>query len=100
TPNDPSAEIYENGGVTDVGSIKIPYLLARYLGMFASGRKHGVMISEGQFVARLAEHELDDTYAWVVPGLERQQVAEAGAPEVAEDAPVVDEGAPAVPAPV
>ncbi|GJZ00731.1 hypothetical protein Tco_0518160 [Tanacetum coccineum] len=40
----------------DVGSVKVPYLLARYLRLFASGRKQGAMISGGQFVARLAEH--------------------------------------------
>ncbi|GJT54583.1 hypothetical protein Tco_0989637 [Tanacetum coccineum] len=67
----------------DVGSVNIPYLLARYLGMFASGRKRGVMISEGQFVARLAEH-----------------VAAAGALEVAEGAPDVDESDHAVSVPV
>ncbi|GKD89931.1 hypothetical protein Tco_1365438 [Tanacetum coccineum] len=44
--------------------------------------------------------ELDDTWAWVALGPERQQVAAVGTPEVAEDTPVVDEGAPAVPAPV
>ncbi|GJX76290.1 hypothetical protein Tco_0323101 [Tanacetum coccineum] len=31
----------------DVGSVNIPYLLARYLRMFASGRKHEEMISKG-----------------------------------------------------
>ncbi|GJZ79101.1 hypothetical protein Tco_0643938 [Tanacetum coccineum] len=40
----------------DVGSVNVPYLLARYLRLFASGRKQGVMISGYQFVARLAEH--------------------------------------------
>ncbi|GJY46583.1 hypothetical protein Tco_0435646 [Tanacetum coccineum] len=40
----------------DVGSVNTPYLLARYLRRFDSGRKHVVMISGGQFVARLAEH--------------------------------------------
>ncbi|GKE03409.1 hypothetical protein Tco_1395427 [Tanacetum coccineum] len=44
--------------------------------------------------------ELDDTWDWVAPGLERQQVATAGAPEVVEDALVVDEGALDVPTPV
>ncbi|GJW55158.1 putative reverse transcriptase domain-containing protein [Tanacetum coccineum] len=60
----------------DVGSVNIPYLLDRYLRLLASGRKRGEMISGGQFVTA------------------------AGAPEAAEDGPVVDEGAPAVPAPV
>ncbi|GJY92808.1 hypothetical protein Tco_0508590 [Tanacetum coccineum] len=40
----------------DVGSVNIPYLLARYLRMFASRRKRGAMISGGEFFARLAEH--------------------------------------------
>nr|GEW65611.1 hypothetical protein [Tanacetum cinerariifolium] len=40
----------------DVGSVNIPDLLARYLRMFASGRKRGAMISGGQFVTRLPEH--------------------------------------------
>ncbi|GJS21776.1 hypothetical protein Tco_0450408 [Tanacetum coccineum] len=38
---------------------------------------------------------LGDTWAWVALGPERQQVAAAGALEVAEGAPVVDEGVPA-----
>ncbi|GJS12488.1 hypothetical protein Tco_0406960 [Tanacetum coccineum] len=37
--------------------------------------------------------ELDDTWACVALGLERQQVVAAGAPEAAKDALVVDEGA-------
>ncbi|GJT87240.1 hypothetical protein Tco_1068957 [Tanacetum coccineum] len=40
----------------DVGLVNIPYILARYLRMFTSGRKRGAMISRGQFVARLAKH--------------------------------------------
>nr|GEV84745.1 hypothetical protein [Tanacetum cinerariifolium] len=40
----------------DVGSVNIPYILARYLRLFASGRKQGAMIFDGQFVARLAKH--------------------------------------------
>ncbi|GJV45905.1 hypothetical protein Tco_1430441 [Tanacetum coccineum] len=71
----------------DVGSVNIPYLLSRYLRLFSSGRKRRAMISKGQF-------------AWVAPGPERQPDVAAGAFEVAEDAPVVDEGALAVPAPV
>ncbi|GKG19807.1 hypothetical protein Tco_0376906, partial [Tanacetum coccineum] len=31
----------------DVGSVNIPYLLARYLKMFTLGRKRGAMISRG-----------------------------------------------------
>ncbi|GKD10722.1 hypothetical protein Tco_1190407, partial [Tanacetum coccineum] len=40
----------------DVGSVNVPYLLARYLRLFAVGRESGAHISRGQFVARLAEH--------------------------------------------
>ncbi|GKE18830.1 hypothetical protein Tco_1426407 [Tanacetum coccineum] len=40
----------------DVGSVNVPYLLARYLRLFAIGRKSRALISGGQFVARLAEH--------------------------------------------
>ncbi|GJU57604.1 hypothetical protein Tco_1235370 [Tanacetum coccineum] len=40
-----------------------------------------------------------DTWAWVAPGLERQQVAAAGAHEADEAGPAVDEGAQDVPAP-
>ncbi|GKD70200.1 hypothetical protein Tco_1324290 [Tanacetum coccineum] len=40
----------------DVGAVKVPYLLARYLRLFATGRKNGEHISGGQFVARLAKH--------------------------------------------
>ncbi|GJS77868.1 hypothetical protein Tco_0727749, partial [Tanacetum coccineum] len=36
----------------DVGSVNVPYLLARYLRLFTSGRKQRAMISGGQFVAR------------------------------------------------
>ncbi|GJX00836.1 hypothetical protein Tco_0184749 [Tanacetum coccineum] len=112
--------------VMDVGSVNVPYLLARYLRLFTLGRKQGAMISRGEFVARLAKHfrlftemrlqgltvivrelsvidmaelvrlqiceEIDDTWAWVASGPERQQVAAAGTREVAEDAPIVDKG--------
>nr|GEW91431.1 hypothetical protein [Tanacetum cinerariifolium] len=86
----------------DVGSVIIPYLLARYLRFFTLGRKQGAMISRDFPEIGMAElvrleicEELDDTWAWVAPRPERQQVTVAGAAEVA---PVVDEGALAVPA--
>ncbi|GJS95081.1 hypothetical protein Tco_0802049 [Tanacetum coccineum] len=44
--------------------------------------------------------KVGDTLAWVASGPERQQVVTVGAPKVAKDALVVDEGAPAIPAPV
>ncbi|GKD24318.1 hypothetical protein Tco_1230532 [Tanacetum coccineum] len=40
----------------DVGSVIVPYLLAKYLRLFAARRKSGAHISGGQFVARLAKH--------------------------------------------
>ncbi|GKE97266.1 hypothetical protein Tco_1582121 [Tanacetum coccineum] len=40
----------------DVGSVSVPYLLVRYLRLFAAGRKSGAHISGRKFVARLADH--------------------------------------------
>ncbi|GJU85663.1 hypothetical protein Tco_1293209 [Tanacetum coccineum] len=85
----------------DVGSVNVPCLLARYLRLFAAGKKSGAYISEGQFVARLqisVEH--DNTWAWVAMGPERQPDAAAGALANAEDAPIIDEGGQADPTPV
>ncbi|GJS96447.1 hypothetical protein Tco_0803415 [Tanacetum coccineum] len=44
--------------------------------------------------------EIDDTWAWVALGPERQPDAAAGAPRVAQDAPAVDEGVQTNPVPV
>ncbi|GJU14094.1 hypothetical protein Tco_1136490 [Tanacetum coccineum] len=77
---DPMLRLCHRG--VDVGLVNTPYRLARYLRMFASGRKLGAMISRGQFVAP--------------PGPKRQHVTTVGAPKVIEDAPIVDEGAPAI----
>nr|GEV04286.1 hypothetical protein [Tanacetum cinerariifolium] len=65
----------------DVGLVNIPNLLARYLRLFASWRKHRAMISRA-----------------LGPG--RQQVAAVGSPEVTKDAPIVDDGALVILAPV
>ncbi|GJY77052.1 hypothetical protein Tco_0482168 [Tanacetum coccineum] len=43
---------------------------------------------------------LGDTWAWVSPGSERQPDVVADTPEAAREAPAVDEGAPADPAPM
>ncbi|GJV80177.1 hypothetical protein Tco_1516047 [Tanacetum coccineum] len=67
----------------DVGSVNIPHLLARYLRLFASGRKSRAMISRGQFICE----EPDDTWAWVAPGPERQQVVTTGALEAPQPLP-------------
>ncbi|GKD59524.1 hypothetical protein Tco_1297033 [Tanacetum coccineum] len=75
----------------DVGSVNIPYILARYLRIFTSGRKRGEMISRGQFVAHLAEH---------FRLLTEQPDAAASALEDVHGALNVDEGAQVVPAPV
>ncbi|GJR24105.1 hypothetical protein Tco_0972632 [Tanacetum coccineum] len=91
----------------DVGSVNVPYLLARYLRLFASGRKQGATISSDLLVIDMDElvrlqicMELDNTWAWVAPGPERQPDAAAGTPKATKDALVADEGALAVPAPV
>ncbi|GJV07660.1 hypothetical protein Tco_1345316 [Tanacetum coccineum] len=76
----------------DVGSVNIPYLLARYLRLFAAGRKSETHISGGQFICM----EVDDTWAWVAMGPERQPDAAASAHGVAQDAHAVDEGVQAV----
>ncbi|GKC26846.1 ribonuclease H-like domain, reverse transcriptase, RNA-dependent DNA polymerase [Tanacetum coccineum] len=90
----------------DIDSVNVPYLLARYLRLFAVGRKSGAHISGGQFVARLAEHfglltvEILGgltTWAWVSIRPERQPDAAAGPPTDDEDAPIVDEGGQADP---
>ncbi|GJS31615.1 hypothetical protein Tco_0492235 [Tanacetum coccineum] len=117
----------------DVGSVNIPYLLARHLRRFTTGRKSESHISGGQFMGRLAQlfglltteifqgltvispelpiidmaelvrlqiyEQLDDTWAWVSMGPKRQPNAAAGAPGVAQDALIVDEGGQADPAP-
>ncbi|GJW70646.1 hypothetical protein Tco_0127563 [Tanacetum coccineum] len=83
----------------DVGSVNIPYLLARYLRRFATRRKSGALISGGQFVAQLAEHfgllieerlqglmicvELEDTWAWVLAGPARHDGDAGGVVEEA-----------------
>ncbi|GJW50984.1 hypothetical protein Tco_0092335 [Tanacetum coccineum] len=97
----------------DVGSVNVPYLLARYPRRFAVGRKSRAYISGLTVIALelqiidMAElvrlqicMQLDDTWAWVAMGPERQPDATAGAPRVAQDALIVDEGGQAVPAPV
>ncbi|GKF77230.1 hypothetical protein Tco_0229700, partial [Tanacetum coccineum] len=57
------------------------------------------LIDMGELVKLNICREIRDYWAWVAPGPERQQVAAAGAPKVAKDALVVDEGA-ADPAPI
>ncbi|GJY65469.1 hypothetical protein Tco_0467707 [Tanacetum coccineum] len=94
----------------DVGSVNVPYLLARYLRLFADGRKSEAHIFGGQFVARLAEQfrllaaEILGELTVITPKLlvidmAEHPVATVGAPAVTEDAPIIDEGGQANPAP-
>ncbi|GJV31090.1 hypothetical protein Tco_1391490 [Tanacetum coccineum] len=95
----------------DVSSVNIPYLLARYFSLFSSRRKRGAMIFGGQFVARLAEHfglHIEERLQGLIVIVQdlpmivmaELQVAAAGALEVAEGAPDVDESDHAVSVPV
>ncbi|GJR65613.1 hypothetical protein Tco_0011678 [Tanacetum coccineum] len=90
----------------DVDSVTVPYLLARYLRLFAAGRKIRVIAPELPIIdmaepVRLQIYaQFDDTWAWVAIGPERQPVAVAGAPTDAEDVLIVDEGGQANPTPV
>ncbi|GJS74291.1 zf-CCHC domain-containing protein [Tanacetum coccineum] len=82
--------------------------LAEHFGLLTEERLYGLtvivrdlpMIDMAKLVRLQICEELDDTWAWLAPGLERQQVAAAGALEVAEGAPDVDEGDQVVSAPV
>ncbi|GJS88906.1 hypothetical protein Tco_0771542 [Tanacetum coccineum] len=70
----------------------------RHLKRHTEGRKSGARLYRGHFIRRLAHHfGLEMTG---LPGPKWQQDATAGAPKAAEDAPAVDEGGQAVPAPV
>ncbi|GKC45090.1 hypothetical protein Tco_1062812 [Tanacetum coccineum] len=86
----------------DVGSVNIPYLLARYLRRFAARRKSGAHISSGLFVAQLAEHfrlltdEILGGLTVIAPELQMIDMAEL----VAQDAPIINEGGQAVSAPI
>ncbi|GJZ06369.1 hypothetical protein Tco_0540162 [Tanacetum coccineum] len=83
----------------DVGSVNIPYLLARYLRRFAAGRKSGAHISGGQSVARFAEH-FELLTAKILGGL-MVIAPELPIIDMGElDAPIVDEGGQADPSPV
>ncbi|GKD83094.1 hypothetical protein Tco_1349933 [Tanacetum coccineum] len=82
----------------DVGSVNVPYLLARYLRLFAARRKSGAHISSGQFVARLAEHfglltvEILGGLTVIAPELPIIDMTGL-------DAPIIDEGDQTDPAP-
>ncbi|GJX06577.1 hypothetical protein Tco_0194509 [Tanacetum coccineum] len=57
------------------------------------------IVGRSQAPKKICE-ELDDTWAWVASRPKRQPNATAGAPKATRDAPAVDEGALAVPAPM
>ncbi|GJR14993.1 hypothetical protein Tco_0797645 [Tanacetum coccineum] len=66
---------------------------------YAEGRKRGARLSGGHFVGRVIEHfrlhiceRLGDTWVWVAPGPERQQVAAARALEDVKGAHAKVEG--------
>ncbi|GKA63849.1 hypothetical protein Tco_0763455 [Tanacetum coccineum] len=87
----------------EVGSVNVPYLLARYLRLFAARRKSRAHISGGQFVARLAGH-FGLLTEEILGGLTVIALiwpdAVAGAFAVAKDVPAANEGDQAVPVPV
>ncbi|GKE02284.1 hypothetical protein Tco_1390267 [Tanacetum coccineum] len=58
------------------------------------------VIDMGELVRLQICEKIDDTWAWVALGPERQPDDVAGAFEATEDAPIVDEGGQAVLAPV
>ncbi|GKD79651.1 hypothetical protein Tco_1342272 [Tanacetum coccineum] len=75
----------------DVNSVNVPYLLARYLRLFAAGRKSGDLISRGKSMLTFF-----DIWAWVALGLERQPDATTGTLKAAKDAHIDDEGGQAI----
>ncbi|GJR16952.1 hypothetical protein Tco_0965479 [Tanacetum coccineum] len=82
--------------------------LAEHFGLLTEERLQGLtvtaltlpVIDMAELVRLQICVEIDDTWAWVALGPERQPDAAAGAPEAAEVAHVVDEGDQAVLAPV
>nr|GEY77359.1 hypothetical protein [Tanacetum cinerariifolium] len=89
--------------------VNLPYLFAYYLFSHAKRRKSRAHMSEGHFIARLADHfrllmgeSLQElTFLdWVASGPERQPITAVGALEVTEGAPIVDEGVLDILAPV
>nr|GEX51398.1 alpha/beta hydrolases superfamily protein [Tanacetum cinerariifolium] len=72
----------------DVGSVNVPYLLARLQGLTVIVRNLPV-INMAELVRLQICIEIDDIWAWVALGPERQPDAAAGAPEAAKDAPTI-----------
>ncbi|GJW67559.1 hypothetical protein Tco_0121983, partial [Tanacetum coccineum] len=91
----------------DRGTANVPYLIVHYLFRHAEGRKSGVRLSGGHFIGRLAHHfglvsndGLRGLYVMTRELPLINMVVAAAAPEGVVDAPDVDEGAQAVPAPI
>ncbi|GJW53082.1 hypothetical protein Tco_0097167 [Tanacetum coccineum] len=89
------------------GAANVPYLLAQYLFRHTEGRKSGARLSQGHFIGRLAYHfgpvsddGLRGLSVLTPQGAERQPVIAAATLGGAEDAPDIDEGAQAIPAPI
>ncbi|GJW47033.1 hypothetical protein Tco_0078679 [Tanacetum coccineum] len=74
--------------------------LAKHFGLLTAEILEGLtviapellIIDMGKLVRLQICIEVDDIWAWVTMGLERQPDAAAGAPRVAQDAPIVNEG--------
>ncbi|GKB65980.1 hypothetical protein Tco_0927392, partial [Tanacetum coccineum] len=74
-------------------------LTAKILGELTVIAPELLVIDMAELVRLQICDELDDTWAWVTIGQKRQPVAAAGAPAVAKDAPIIDEGGQADPEP-
>ncbi|GKA17642.1 hypothetical protein Tco_0697479 [Tanacetum coccineum] len=82
--------------------------LAEHFGLLTEERLLGLIVTAptlpiidmGELVRLNIYAEIDDTWAWEALRPERHPDAAVGAPEAIDDAPVVDEGGMAVPAPV
>ncbi|GJX99309.1 hypothetical protein Tco_0356328 [Tanacetum coccineum] len=89
----------------DVGLVNVSYLLARLLtaeilqGLTVIALELPV-IDMVELVRLQICMDINDTCAWVAMGPERHPDVATGAPRVAQDAPVVDEGVQANPAPI
>ncbi|GKD67792.1 hypothetical protein Tco_1321882 [Tanacetum coccineum] len=82
--------------------------LAHHFGLVSDDGMRGLsvvarelpLIDMGKLVKLNICMEIGDDWAWVAPGPKRQPNAAASAPRAAKDAPAVDEGNQAIPAPV
>nr|GEW00175.1 hypothetical protein [Tanacetum cinerariifolium] len=84
----------------NVDLVNVPYLLARDMGGLTIIAPELPVIDTTEFVRLRISVELDDTWAWVAMGPERQPNAAVGIPAEAKDALIVDEGGKADSAPM